>query len=383
MLFQDIIKTLEDEKIVKSNEDIRKEIGKFIDFEDKQLAVHHNYSMMTEYLRRLTREYPDLCTLNSIGKSVEGRELWVLTVSTNPKMHVPGKPEFKYVANMHGNEVFGREALLRLAELLLMNYGKNDFLTKLVDRTRIHLMPSMNPDGYERGLEGDEMTGPGRDNANGVDLNRNFPRRKGNSQMPEPETLKIMEWSRSVPFVISANLHGGTKLINYPFDDFQFGKSRTGDHEIFIKLAYSYARAHPDMFVPGPRCHGAGDEFDPIKGITNGASWYEVSGGMQDWVYIAANCFEITVETNCDKFPFRDRLPYYWKRHQIPLIYYITLVHHTVHGFIFDEQTGLGIPNATISVNKRGKILRSYIYGDYWRPITPGEYEVEIYQLYY
>ncbi|KAE9554179.1 hypothetical protein FO519_002600 [Halicephalobus sp. NKZ332] len=371
-----IIQKLEQEKIVKSNQEVKDEIGQFYDFEEEELSVHHNYSTMTEYLRRLSREYPELCTLNSIGKSVEGRELWVLTISKNPKHHTPGKPEFKYVANMHGNEVFGKEALLKLGELLLMNYGKNTFLTKLVDSTRIHLLPSMNPDGYEKGLEGDEMSGPGRENANGVDLNRNFPRRKGTSQIPEAETLKIMEWSKSIPFVISANLHGGTKIINYPFDDFQFGKSRTGDHEVFIKLAYSYARAHPNMFIPGPRCNLPEDDQDPPKGITNGATWYEVSGGMQDWMYLMANCFEITVETNCDKFPLRTKLPNYWKEHEIPLIYYITLVHHTIHGFIFDEQTGLGIANATISINKRGKILKSFIYGDFWRPITPGDYEV-------
>ena len=51
-------------------------------------------------------------------------------------------------------------------------------------------------------------------------------------------------------------------------------------------------------------------------------------------------------------------------------------MHHTIHGFVLDEQTGNGIANATISVNSRGKILKSYDFGDYWRPVTPGTYEV-------
>uniref|UniRef100_A0A914Z7U6 Peptidase M14 carboxypeptidase A domain-containing protein n=1 Tax=Panagrolaimus superbus TaxID=310955 RepID=A0A914Z7U6_9BILA len=353
---------------------------------EEEVAKHHNYANMTLYLEKLVQEFPTLCTLNSIGKSVEGRELWVLVISKDPRHHIPGKPEFKYVANMHGNEVFGREALLRLAKLLLINYGSNEYLTKLVDTTRIHIMPSMNPDGYERAQEGDAMTGPGRDNANGIDLNRNFPRRKAGAPVQvQPETLRIMEWSKSVPFVLSANLHGGTNIVNYPFDDFQHGRSRTGDHDVFVTLAYSYARAHLNMYKRGMRCaeKGGEDFIDPPKGITNGAEWYEVSGGMQDWMYLVPGCFEITIETNCAKFPWAKELPQFWNDHKYALIRYIDLIHHTIHGFILDEQTGKGIPNATISINSRGKILKSYEYGDFWRLVTPGTYEVTVDHLHY
>ncbi|CAG5047116.1 unnamed protein product [Parnassius apollo] len=343
--------------------------------------MHHNYVKMESYLKHLHEAYPDITRLSSIGKSVEERELYVLEITRDPGRHIPGKPEFKYVANMHGNEVIGRELLLLLAKYLCQQYTNGDErIQRILNTTRVHLMPSMNPDGYEMSREPDYSSLRGRSNAHNIDLNRNFPDQFGITQdnrVLEPETEAVMRWSQSLPFVLSANLHGGALVANYPYDGNPLMTSGseflTPDNEVFVHLAHVYSDAHHKMHLGQP-CKNIPEEKFP-GGITNGAKWYVLAGGMQDWNYLHTNDMEITLELGCYKFPPAEDLPTYWEDNKEALLQFIEQVHKGVHGFVHSH-IGHALANATVSVGGVRHAVRTARDGDYWRLLLPGKYNI-------
>jgi len=116
------------------------------------------------------------------------------------------------------------------------------------------------------------------------------------------------------------------------------------------------------------KCHEQEDYFE--NGITNGAQWYPLSGGMQDWNYIQADCFELTIEMGCKKYPQADRLEQYWNDNLNSILQLVNSVHIGVKGFVKDSQ-GLPLQNAAISVEGIEKNVTSKYLGDYWRLLVP------------
>ncbi|XP_015245995.1 PREDICTED: carboxypeptidase N catalytic chain [Cyprinodon variegatus] len=362
---------------------------------------HHRYEDMVRVLFAVQSECPYITRIYSIGRSVEGRHLYVLEFSDNPGIHEALEPEFKYVGNMHGNEVLGRELLIKLSQFLCEEYrAGNQRITRLIHDTRIHILPSMNPDGYEvAARQGPELNGylVGRGNARDIDLNRNFPdlnalmyyyeKTNGrNHHLPlpdnwehqvEPETLAVIKWMQNYNFILSANLHGGAVVANYPFDRSRDPRIRgrttyaaTPDDKIFRQLARTYSYAHSWMHK-GWNC---GDFFN--EGITNGASWYSLSKGMQDFNYLYTNCFEITLELSCDKFPPESALPREWLGNREALISYLEQVHHGIKGMVYDENNN-PISKAEISVAGINHDVTTGVDGDYFRLLLPGTYTMK------
>lgn len=249
--------------------------------------THHGN--LTALFQGLTVRYPELARLHSVGKSLYGRELWSLQITDRVNSVEPGEPMFKYVGNMHGNEAVGRQMLVYLAQYLLSNYGKDERVTHIVNTTNIFIMPSMNPDGFETAKEHSCFGAVGRGNGKQVDLNRNFP---DQFQVPsyeisiQPETQAMIDWIQSNKFVLSANLHGGSVVASYPFDDSAKHNedgvySPSPDDKVFKLLARKYASNHRTMFT-GTVCKD--DDFP--GGITNGAAWYDVPGNVYNHVFL-------------------------------------------------------------------------------------------------
>ncbi|ELU13575.1 hypothetical protein CAPTEDRAFT_229247 [Capitella teleta] len=322
------------------------------------------------------------------------------------------EPEFKYVANMHGNEVVGREMVLQMAFDLCEGYLKGDPHTvKLVDNTRIHIMPSMNPDGWEHANDQGEKKDwlVGRRNAADIDLNRNFPdlnriafsnekqhslnnhlmrQMVVNNASLAPETKMVIQWIMSIPFVLSANLHGGDLVANYPYDESRSGNMQeytdSPDDATFRYLAETYASNHQTMAKPHTPCDMTNDDkFYKKGGITNGAAWYSVAGGMQDFNYLSSNDFEITVEMGCDKFPPNADLPMYYEQNKNALVAYMWESHIGVKGVVTDEN-GNPISHAVIKTRNmtdgENYEIQHHVTsahgGDYWRLLPPGTYEI-------
>ena len=152
-----------------------------------------------------------------------------------------------------------------------MRRGNHHVLPRwLLDNTRIHVMPSMNPDGFEVASEGTCQGGQGRYNARGFDLNRNFPDYfKQNNKRSQPETEAVKEWISKIQFVLSGNIHGGALVASYPFDNTPNSifssvlstPSLTPDDDVFKHLAGSYSFNHGRMFTGEP-CKVIREFFD-------------------------------------------------------------------------------------------------------------------------
>ncbi|XP_024913604.1 inactive carboxypeptidase-like protein X2 [Cynoglossus semilaevis] len=372
---------------------------------------HHSYKEMRQLMKVVNEMCPNITRIYNIGKSQSGLKLYAIEISDNPGEHEVGEPEFRYTAGSHGNEVLGRELLLLLMQFMCLEYlSGNQRIRHLVHETRIHLLPSVNPDGYEKAFEaGSELSGwsLGRWSNDGIDIHHNFPdlnsilwesearkwipRKMLNHHVSVPEwyqssnasvaleTRALIAWMEKMPFVLGGNLQGGELVVTFPYDKTRSqGVTReqtpTPDDHVFRWLAFSYASTHRLMTDASRRvCHT--EDFAKEDGTINGASWHTAAGSMNDFSYLHTNCFELSMYVGCDKFPHENELPEEWENNRESLLVFMEQVHRGIKGVVRDLQ-GRGIANAIISVEGIGHDIRTAADGDYWRLLNPGEYRV-------
>ena len=93
----------------------------------------YRYDELTELLRSWVEELPGLIRLESIGRSYEGREIWLTTVTNFESGPDLEKPAFLVEANIHAIEVTGCTAALHLLHRLLNEYGSDERVTRALD----------------------------------------------------------------------------------------------------------------------------------------------------------------------------------------------------------------------------------------------------------
>lgn len=321
-----------------------------------------SFQEIQERLQALQKKYTNIFQLFSIGKSNDGRDLWVMKISDHPTED-EAEPEVKYISSMHGDEITGRELMMRLIDWIGQRYGDDPQIKDLVDNTEIFIMPSMNPDGSERIQRG---------NALGYDLNRDFPDfstpdHENNPHGRQVETQAVMKWQGERHFALSANFHGGAQVVNYPWDT-------TDEFHPFNDLILDISRRYADK-VPYMR-----DSRDFEGGVVRGYVWYEVDGGMQDWSDFWYGDLQVTIELSNQKWPRYSEMDGFFADNKDALLHYLGEVHQGT-GFVLN-QPGLSGQVRLVQKLADGRKLDQGTYpfsaSEFYKVLPEGVYDLQI-----
>ncbi len=318
--------------------------------------AYHTYESLGAELQQIAADHPDIAQLTSIGRSVQGREIWMMKISDNVAIDEP-EPESKFTATIHGNEPVGMELCVYLIRLLVDDYGIDPAHTALVNDLEIWICPLHNPDGYVNGT---------RYNADGYDLNREFPD-PAEDPHDDPtgrpiEVQDMMYFQYGHNSILGINYHTGALVVNYPWDSL-YGQY-TPDNTMIRNLSLGYSSRNLPMWN--------NPEFP--QGVTIGWDWYVINGGMQDWAYNWRNEAHVTIELSNTSWPSSSQLPQLWSDNREAMLWWVAQARIGVEGFVTDAQDGSPI-KATVGVQQIGKdVWGEPQYGYYHRLLEPGTY---------
>lgn len=133
---------------------------------------YYDYEAATALMKEMAKAHPKLARLRSLGRSYGGREMWLLTVANLGKEDDRTRPAFWIDGNIHGNEIQGGEVSLYTAWYLLEMYGRNPFITQLLDRRVFYILPILNPDSRDAHMHRPNSTNSPRSGQRPVDDDR-------------------------------------------------------------------------------------------------------------------------------------------------------------------------------------------------------------------
>ncbi len=329
------------------------------------------WDVLQEMMLSFANNYPDICRLDTIGFSEEGRALLVVKISDNVNLDET-EPEFFLSGQMHGDELVSYILPLRMIDYLLSNYGNNDQVDNLVNNLELWINPLSNPDGTYGDSETD-VSGATRYNANGVDLNRNFPDPNGSWNPDGNETaaenLAMMNFAAERHFVMAANSHSGAEVVNYPWDSWE---ELHADDDWLYETSRKYADT---VHANSPSGY-----FTLMNdGITNGYAWYTTDGSRQDYFNYYENCREVTLEWSDPKLLDAEELPDHWNYNRNALLNYFAEALEGVHGIVTDSITDEPL-FAEVFIEghdeRNTQVYSELPNGDYYRLLSVGEWSL-------
>jgi hypothetical protein len=336
--------------------------------------VYPTYEGYVNLMTQFAANYPSICKLIDAGTTVQGRKILLVKISDNVNVR-EDEPQFLYTSTIHGDETTGYVLMLRLIDSLLTTYGTNPRIANIINNAEIWINPDANPDGTYHGGNG-TVNGATRYNANGYDLNRNFPDPVyGVNPNQQPETAIFRTLAEQNNFVLCANFHGGTEVVNYPWDTWTNGYPdyvSHADQDWYQFISHLYAdtcQAHaPSNYM---------NEYD--DGITDGGAWYVIHGGRQDYMNWFMKSREVTIEISDIHLLPPAQLPAHWEYNRRSFLNYIESIFYGVRGIVTD--TAGNALNAMVKVlnhdTLNSEIRTDSINGNYHRMLAPGTYSFQ------
>ncbi len=346
------------------------------DTPEKRLHIdrYPTYKGYLNLMESFENDYPELCKLHEIGSTVKNRKLLVLQVTDNIDER-EAEPKFFHSSTIHGDETAGYMITLRMIDYLLSQYGRNARVSRIVDSTEIWFCPLMNPDGTYKGSN-NTVFGSQRYNANGADLNRDYPAPPafGTADIADRaqvETEACKAFERRHNFVLSIDNHGGIEAAFYPWS---IKSTKTVDDDWFRYVCREFA---DEVHENSPSSHFTGAGGDGW-GNWNQEMYYS-KGTRPDWQYRFRHCREITVELSSTKTLSESNFDNWWSYHRDPCLTFYERMFHGIRGLVTDSLTGEGLP-AKVYIEDHdddsSHVYADMPHGNYYRPIYSGTYDV-------
>jgi len=168
-----------------------------------------SYDEAVEFLLDAQKKYPDFIKVESIGKSIEDRDIYLATLSFDVK-EADKKPALLYTGTIHAREWIGIELAIAFIKYYLAHKAYDPKIEEIFKKSAMYIVPCLNPDGFEYSRKHFSFWRKNRrvnpDGTIGVDLNRNFSIRwqkststtsnvyGGTAPFSEPETKAIKEF---------------------------------------------------------------------------------------------------------------------------------------------------------------------------------------------